>query len=242
MTSDGFFPEGQQQLVRNDGTWTILKASQPVEAKGGPCIVLQDSASSASSQEQSSPRQDRALIRGVLSGRSGSIDALVIRLNCVPGILAARNRILGRPLDPEELDDLVQDALVVVWRKLDAFTGVSSLESWVYRICVLEMMNAIRAKRRRPVAAPEALRQVCEDPMAEQGAPLFGSERLHSGLDRLGPPGSDIIRLKHFEQLTFDEISERTGQSVNTIKSQYYRGLRRLRGILGSVPREEEIS
>ena len=67
----------------------------------------------------------------------------------------------------------------------------------------------------------------------EYGAPpepeLGEYERLNELLDRLGPPRSEVIRLKHYEECTFEEIGRALGCSSNTAKTQYYRGLRWLR-------------
>ena len=48
-----------------------------------------------------------------------------------------------------------------------------------------------------------------------------------------------MVRLKHFEGLTFTQMGELLGLSANTVKSRYYRGIcwlrRRLRGSLEEV-------
>ena len=53
-------------------------------------------------------------------------------------------------------------------------------------------------------------------------------------LGDLGPPAEEVIRLRHFSDLTFAAIARRLGLSPNTAKSHYYRGLVRLRGRLGA--------
>jgi NAD(P)-dependent dehydrogenase (short-subunit alcohol dehydrogenase family) len=45
---------------------------------------------------------------------------------------------------------------------------------------------------------------------------------------------ADVIRMKHFEDLTFEEIGTRLGNSINTVKTRYYRGISRLLDRLGS--------
>ena len=47
-------------------------------------------------------------------------------------------------------------------------------------------------------------------------------------LERLDPVDADVVRLKHFEELTVEEIGGRLGLPTNTAKTKYYRGLGRL--------------
>jgi RNA polymerase sigma-70 factor (ECF subfamily) len=163
-------------------------------------------------------------------------------MRCVPAILAARNRRLGTPLGTDDLTDLCQDVLVVIWKKLPGFAGHSSLESWAYRICSLEIMNAIRAKRRLPTPLADPPEGGGTESDERPGRSLMRQDQVVWGLDHLGPPAADVIYLKHFQYLTFEEIADRLGVSPNTAKSQYYRGLRKLRELLGAPSISEEAS
>ncbi len=172
-----------------------------------------------------SHEDDLALARAVRAREPAALERFVRRMGCVPRMLRRQNGRLGGPLDGDDVDDLTQDVLVVIWRKLDLFEGRSTLETWVYRICRLELMNGIRRKRRRPDLMDDAERTP-DDATAE---PEDDAEAALRGLERLGPPASDVIRWKHFEALTFDEIAHRLGVSSNTVKTWYYRGICRLR-------------
>ena len=48
-----------------------------------------------------------------------------------------------------------------------------------------------------------------------------------------------MIWLKHFEELTFESIGHYLGLSENTAKTRYYRGLRRMQGLLRATRAEE---
>ena len=178
---------------------------------------------------------DLDLVRATLRGDRSAVDRFVGRMGCVPRMLAVQNGRFGRPLDVEEVADLVQDVLVVIWKKLDQFQGRAALETWVYRVCRWELQNAIRRKRRQPVLVEEADTAL---PVRQEPGALAAFDRADSalvGLSRLGPPAADVIRLRHFEQLTFDEIGERLQISPNTAKTQYYRGLIKLRSIIDGL-------
>lgn len=59
-------------------------------------------------------------------------------------------RLLGSVQDAE---DALQDALLSAWRGLNGFEARSSLRTWLYRVATNHCLNALRAARRRPVAA-----------------------------------------------------------------------------------------
>jgi RNA polymerase sigma-70 factor, ECF subfamily len=175
---------------------------------------------------------DVALARAALDGERWARERIVERLACVPRMLSALNRRMGGVLDADELQDLSQDTFALVWKKLGEFAGRSSLETWVYRFCWLELANAIRRRRREKRLSREiAARRAAADassrtPELEEYGPV------HAGLDRLSHAEARIVRMKHFEPLTFREIGARLSISPNTAKAIYYRGMVRLRGWL----------
>ena len=152
------------------------------------------------------PESDLRLVRRVLAGDAQALDELVERLKCVPRILAAHNARGGRPLDDQDLADLAQDTLVLAWRKLGEFEGRSELTGWVYRICVLQFLNAARRKRRRRDLRVERLHEGAQ-PAQDHGE----YEDLYLGLERVHEEDAEVIRLKHFEDLSFEAVAQRLG-------------------------------
>lgn len=181
---------------------------------------------------------DLALVRGTLEGEPECVDRFVRRMNCVPLILASQNARLGRALSPVEIQDLAQDVLLTIWKKLDTFAGLSGLETWIYRICCLELLNAIRRQRRGRYLATLDERLTAA-PETDHGPDLLEYEHVHRGLERIEPPEADVIRLKHFQGLSFEEIAARLSIPVNTSKTRYYRGLRKLQELLRALEEEE---
>ena len=174
--------------------------------------------------------EDRTLAREALRGDPVAVDRFLERMLCVRRFLVQLNVRFGRALGGQELEDVIQDTLFAVWRKLGEFQGRGSLEAWVYRFCYLEMLARLRKLERVPRLIEDV--EGALEPRARPAADPLEFERLYRELDRLGPPGSDVIRLKVFEQLTFDEIGRRLEMSSNTAKTRFYRGLSKLRRLL----------
>lgn len=171
---------------------------------------------------------DLALVRAVIAGEEHASEALFERLRCLSRFVAALNQRSGGPFDSHELSDLVQDTLLVVWRKLDRFHGPDGLESWVLRIARFEFQNALR-KRFRQGRDHQPLERAEEiEGGADPAQAVLDGQALAQALGELDPGTERTIRMKHFWGLTFEEIGERLGCSPNTAKTRYYRGLLRL--------------
>lgn len=173
---------------------------------------------------------DHQLVRDYLAGSPGARSRLAERLRCVGRILAALNRDASRPLQDNDLMDLTQDVQVLVLEKLPEFEGRSKLESWVFRICSLQLMGRIRQKRRRPLGLDDL---AGAEPTQ---APLLCAEESGLGhfLRHLAPREAEVVRLRHVEALTMNEVGDALGVSASSVKTHYYRAIDKLREVFGA--------
>lgn len=176
---------------------------------------------------------DLALVRRVLTGDELAFEALRQRLARLPAMLRHQDARLGRPLNETELEDVLRDTVAALWAKLATFEGRASLETWMYRFAALELLKAVQRKCRAP--------QSLEDPWsAPDPAPdeALAAERdidraeLEQALAALTAGAAEVIRMRHFDELVFEEIAARVQLPLNTVKARYYRGLARLKEIL----------
>ena len=182
--------------------------------------------------------EDLGLAQGVLRGDEAAQRLFGDRLTCVDRILAARNARIGRQLDRHELEDLAQEVRATVWRKLADYRPIAALSSWIYGICEFQLRNAVRRKHRRPqVAALDAAPEAVAREAVEQPA-LYG--RVHAGLERLDVLDQQIVRLKHFDGLTLEQIATSLDLKLNTLKSRYFRALKRMRETLDETNLEAD--
>jgi RNA polymerase sigma-70 factor, ECF subfamily len=199
-------------------------------AAGGMAVEPEDLGIQADALDDAGARSDLELVRAVVRGDRSALDSLIVRLQVVPGMVTAQNNRAGRPLDPADEGDVVQNCWLAIWRKLATFEGHSRLETWVYRFCFQEFMNAMRTKLRRKVR--EADLEDGVDERLESALPLeIDEERLERLLDDLSGQEAALLRLKHFDGMTFQQIGLRLALSPNTAKAVYYRGLRRLHAL-----------
>jgi RNA polymerase sigma factor (sigma-70 family) len=180
---------------------------------------------------------ERRFVDAVVRGEQEAIVALEQRMMCVNRFLAALNARRGRPLDHHDLADLAQDTVAIAWRKLPEFRPLAPIEVWLHRLCCYEFANALRRRvreRRRNNTGIEM------DDLAHDGGTGTMNDDIHLAIERLGGLEADVIRLKHFDGLTFAQIAVRVGSPEATIKARYYRGLAKLERVLRGPGTEGE--
>ena len=171
---------------------------------------------------------DLELVREVLHEKRERVVEFMERMACVQRILRVKNANLGRPLDDAEIEEVAQETMIIVWKKLPSFEGRSSLETWVFRIAVFELMNRVRRSTRR------RKQQLSESELiaaaGAEDAPSFEDYTfVYEALDSLPAAEHAVVRAKHFDQQSFSEIGRTLGISENTAKTRYYRAMTRLR-------------
>jgi RNA polymerase sigma-70 factor (ECF subfamily) len=140
--------------------------------------------------------------------------------------------------NPEDAEEVTQDVLMKVYRKIDAFRGDSALSSWIYRITFNTAMSRLRSGR---VAKAAELDQSL-DATTEHGARQFPEPADWSRL-----PDEDLLRsqlreaafsaiqelpeiyripivLRDIQGLTTEEASTRLHVKDQTLKSRLHRG------------------
>lgn len=177
------------------------------------------------------PHPDLELVHRVLAGEPDAKRVFVERMRVVGRLLSVRNARSGSPMNEADLQDLAQDVLLLVWRKLGTYAGKASLETWVYRFCMYEFLNALRSKGRQAVhrGSTEELENLAPRE-SEPSEPDEMGESVLSFLEQLGTREAEILRCRHVEGLSSRETSELLGVSISTVKTHYYRGLEKLRG------------
>jgi RNA polymerase sigma-70 factor (ECF subfamily) len=170
---------------------------------------------------------DHDTIRRTLAGDRAAAAVLADRLAVIHRILTAVNARAVPRLRPQDLEDLAQDVLVVVWGKLRLFRGEGTLERWLYRFCLNEFHN----RRRREGQRQHRVKLLEDKPVPDDVPqdPDLDSDKLQEALCELGPPSEPVIRLKHEGGHSFEEVARILGIPPSTAKTRYYEGIRWLR-------------
>ena len=141
----------------------------------------------------------------------------------------------------EDARDASQETFIAAYRNLQGFRGEAKVSSWLHRIAVNQ---CISRQRRARVRAETAL-----DEEAEAGESLFKvaagdspagfteskqrAEAVRRAVASLPQELREVVLMKEFEELTFQEIADALQIPLSTVKSRLYTALRQLRLRLG---------
>lgn len=140
--------------------------------------------------------------------------------------------------DPAAAEDAVQQVFVKLTRR-GRLDDIPALGPYLHRAVRNECYSALRRRfRMRRVVDERALLEPL--PAPSQPARREDVRRaLEEALKALAPPQREVVCMKVYEKMTFQQIAEVTEVPVNTAASRYRYALARLRQLLGPHMRDE---
>lgn len=137
----------------------------------------------------------------------------------------------------EDAEDVVQETFLRAYRQLHRFESRANFGTWLHRIAVNCAVDLIRARPRREMneddSTLERLGGASDDGrMPSPERTLLGvqiQERIGSALTRLTPMERAAFTLRHFEQLSIEEISRMLRLQTNATKHSIFRAVRKMR-------------
>ena len=141
--------------------------------------------------------------------------------------------------DAETARDLAQETFVRAYVKLPSFQGDAAFGTWLYAIAVNQVRGEMRkrsAAKRGQAASLDALRESADvdpvDPADDAPTAAATKEqcaRLREELERLDPEHREVVVLREFQDLSYEEIAEVVGVPVGTVRSRLFRARAELR-------------
>src|ERR1043165_6686870 len=184
---------------------------------------------------------DRAVRALVTAGQLDALQELYDRYRVMAYSIALRITA-----DSSLAEDVVQDAFLGVWRNAGRYVeGRGSVKTWLLSIVHHRAVDAVR--RRRPTTElperedvpPPAL--TLPDVWNDVAAGLDRDE-IAAAMATLSDVQREAIELAYWGGLTQQEISERTGTPLGTVKSRVRLGLLSLRRALGGEATRSDVA
>ncbi len=167
---------------------------------------------------QNSPEADDIeLLHRAGSGDSAAFHALVDRH--AQRLYRLAVSLIGNAADAE---DVLQETFIGAFRGLRSFEARSSVKTWLTRILVLQAAQRNRGKRRRPAGSLE------DSTPAASGSPETAMD-VQAALGRLSPEHREILALREFEQMSYEEIAQVLGVPRGTVESRLHRARSEMR-------------
>jgi RNA polymerase sigma-70 factor (ECF subfamily) len=171
---------------------------------------------------------DQALLERYRHGDRDAFTDLVVRYQ--RPIYNAAFWVLRRP---EDASDITQIVFLRVAERLDEYDPRYKFFSWIYRIAVNESLNLLRRNGRE-----EALDDEVDLPGAESSDPAWkvgeaeSSRRIQGALMSMATNDRMVLTLRHFSELSYEEIGQILDLDEKTVKSRLFEARRRLAGLL----------
>ena len=182
---------------------------------------------------------DQAAIRAVLSGDKDAYESLVLRHSRT--LFRVAFRITGNEADA---DEVVQDAFLRGYRKLESFESRANFGTWIYRIavrCALDKIHGRKTENDSRVAEesdPEENQiQVADEAPGPERLLLSGEiaaiQRV--AMRSLTPTERAAFVLRHMEDCSTEEIAASLGIRPNAAKQAVFRAVHKLRRRLATL-------
>ncbi len=158
---------------------------------------------------------------------------------CRTGDQAAWTALVGATIKPlyrlcasfaptaAEAEELTQDVYLKLWENLDHYKENSSFMAWAWRVAKNLLIDAHRRSRREREAAwldPEVLDRIpSEDDPAKRTQRRQRLQLIARGLSQLDPDLAQLVRLRDFAGMSYQDIASALELPLGTVKSRLNR-------------------
>lgn len=186
-------------------------------------------------------RLDADAVRRCLAGDREAFGELVTRWQ--DRIHAVTQRMTG---DAHLARDLAQETFLRAWSSLSSFEGGAAFGTWLHSIAINQVRTEMRRRSAQKRGAPVSIEALGggeadggeagtfepEGPAADPARPMEERERaalLQRAVAELDPEFREVLVLREFRDLQYEEIAEITGVPVGTVRSRLFRARSELR-------------
>ncbi len=178
---------------------------------------------------------DAQLIDQALGGQSEAFGQLVLKYQ--DRLFNTVFHVVGHA---EDARDIVQEALVQAFLKLESFRRESAFYTWLYRIAFNVAMS--QRRRRRPAVSMDRLRETAHmEPLDDEDDPAESLERkercgqVRRAIGRLPEEYRAVLVLREIDGCCYETIAEVLDLPVGTVRSRLHRARLQLREQLKGV-------
>ena len=181
---------------------------------------------------------DLIIIRSVLSGDSSQFALLWQKYN--KQIFA---NVLKLVRNIDDADDIVQDTFLKAFNALHSYNQTFPFPAWLYKIASNTCIDYFRRKRIRPISIENINRDGGDiyDIIPDKSIPIDDNiinnetkEELLKAVEQLPLRYKQCIQLRHFEELSYEEISLKMNLPLGTVKITLFRARKMLLSMLSN--------
>lgn len=169
---------------------------------------------------------DFELVKSFINGDESAFNKIVSKYQ--QKIYWHARRMTGNHLDA---DEIVQEVLVVLYKKLSEFKFQSSLYTWIYRITTTRSINFLKRRSIKEVFSiedkvPKTMRS--NEDIIRNIEIKEKYHKLELAMQKLPAKQREVFILRNMDEMSYEEISEVTGKSVGGLKANYFHAVKKL--------------
>ena len=139
----------------------------------------------------------------------------------------------------EEAEDALQETFARAFLSISGFRGEteSSLTAWLYRIATTLAINALRRRKRGIFSSLDSVRGDLLATFEHEVEPSADEivVRLQKAILALPTKQRLVFNMRYYDELSFEQISQITGQSVSTLKTNYHYAVQKIRSQVSTI-------
>lgn len=133
-------------------------------------------------------------------------------------------------LNHDDADDVLQNTFIKVFQNLSNFKGESKLFSWIYRIATNEALTFLSQKAKKSgISNEEVLEKTAQTLYADEY--FEGDEmqlKFQKAIAILPEKQQLVFKMKYFEDLKYEDMSEILGTSIGALKASYHHAVKKI--------------
>lgn len=130
----------------------------------------------------------------------------------------------------DDAADLLQNVFLKAWNSLDKFRGAAKLSTWLHKIAINESLNFIKKEKTRLTTnnadSDEAIFENIEADSWFDGDEL--QAELQKVIASLPEKQRLVFRMRYYDEMKYEEISEILGTSVGALKASYHHAVTKI--------------
>ena len=174
-------------------------------------------------------QEDRELVASAKRGESHAFETLLKKYR-----KSVYYMLLKMVRNADDAEDLTQEAFAKAYNSIEKFDSKFAFSTWLFRIATNNTIDFIRKKRVQTVSidAPvegedgSSMRFDVRDDDLDPNAAMLKKQRsryLHMAIEKLPEKYRVLVKLRYFEELSYEEIATELQIPLGTVKAQLFR-------------------
>jgi len=134
----------------------------------------------------------------------------------------------------EDADDVLQNTFIKIFKNIKSFKGDSKLFTWMYRIATNESITFLNKKAKKMHLSDQELNDYLLESL-ESDVYFEGDTiklELQKAIEALPQQQKTVFRMRYFEDIPYEEMSEILDSSVGALKSNYHHAKKKVEKFL----------